>query len=603
VVAGKLRLHPADEPDPVIPPPERRPFANCRKQILIALAIGAGIGLLTKLHFVSTRFYRAEGRIAIREVSEAGRSAVMAHHLSNLQRGQDKTFTELMQKGQALVFASDDQTISVMVSDSDSHRARDLAAEFIQTYAARAIEQQTLQNRKMTSDQAKVIAIYRKLQTDRNALKEQADAISTTLPKDDMGEYLGKLASQMQTRIGVSDGLVSRMNQINADINHYRGEMVHPTITVDQVRLDQMKNADRRYHGDNLLLTGKHGAYVANLTVEMDGVGASLDELRSHLQAASAAVAKQLELKLQPELSDDLLEMSLAVDKYDGQVAKFRERWERYRAKLLEMIAVPASANFDGFQTLLSQLRQDLQQRCSQMPTHLEGLYNQLRQGQQGKGGLSSLTARNVACSAVAGELESGLESWRKVTLHMNRLFPDGNINLLTLGRLCRSIQWRLNLREKQLRQELEEQQMIACKREAQVKVDSLQKEFEETSKTLVASFGQFSKDQQAMVQISREWPKLEKVRQAIVLIDREMASIEGELNSDPANRIGQEKLEVLPVITRMCNYAGIGPSGENNWAMILGFAGLMIAAGIMMPGDFKRSFVLGTKFVVRKRV
>ena len=104
---------------------------------------------------------------------------------------------------------------------------------------------------------------------------------------------------------------------------------------------------------------------------------------------------------------------------------------------------------------------------------------------------------------------------------------------------------------------------MAAKKREAQVKVDALQKEFEAASEQLVAEFGRFSQDQQAMVRIGRDWPKLEKMRQAMGLIEQEMASIEGELNRDPAKRIGQEKIEVLPVTVRACNYAGIGPMEE----------------------------------------
>jgi hypothetical protein len=604
VVPGKLRLHPADEVEvlvePSVAPPERRPFAGCNKKVLLALAIGVGIGLLVKLHFVSTRYYQAEGRIAIENVSEAGRSSAMKHHLANLQNGNDATLMELMKKGVASVFALDEQTISVRVSDRDVLRAYSLARGMTQNYVTSVVEKQTIQSRQMTGDQAKLLTVYGKLQGDRETLKKQADEIKTKLPSGELGEYLGKMSGQMQARIGASNSLVDRMNQINIDINHYRGEVVHPTISVDQARLDAMKNADRRYHGDYVLLAGKHEAYVGNLKTEMDAMEQSLGELRGHLSAISAATTKQLELKLPSDLSDDLLEMNLAVEKYDGQIAHFSERWTRYREKLIELIGAPASADFDGLQTLLSQLRQDLQQRCASMPTHLDGLYRQVQQGQQGKSGMSGVTARNVASSAVAGEIENGLESWRQVTLHMNRMFPDGNVNLLTLGRLCRSVQWRLNFREKQIRQDLEEQQIAACKREAQLKVDSLQKEFETTSGKLVGAFGEFSKDQQTMVQISKEWPRLEKVQQAMGLIDREMASIEGELNSDPAKRISQEKIEALPVLTRECNYAGISTGAENKWAGMLGLIGLLTAMGIMMPGDCKQCLVLGGKCLVR---
>lgn len=581
VAASRLRLHPADETESKVPRLEKKPRSHWRRQLLIVLFVGVGVGLLVKLHFVSTRYYQAWGHIAIRDIGQTDRQSVMDYHLASIQNFDNKELRELIHQGYASVFVSDDQTISIRASNPQLHKAKELAGDFARAYAASAIEKQTLANQQMTGDQAKMIAIYRKLQDKRDALKKQVEQIGENLPKDDIDQYLGKVADEMESRISLSDELVNRMKRINADIDHFRREMVHPTITLDEQRLERMKYADRRYSGDYHLLAGKHGAYLSNLQVDMNGLETSLDELRNHLRAVSAITTKQLEFKLPPELSDDLLEMNLAVEKYEGQIARFRERWVRYRAKLIEMIGAPTRADFDGFLTLMSQLRQDLQQRCGTMPSHLEGLYRQLREGQRSQSGLSSLTARNVACSAVAGEIENGLEAWRKVRLHLNRLFPEGNVNLLTLGRVCRSVQWRLNLREKQLRQELEEQQMAAKKREAQVKVDALQKEFEAASEQLVAEFGRFSQNQQAMVRIGRDWPKLEKMRQAMGLIEQEMASIEGELNRDPAKRIGQEKIEVLPVTVRACNYAGIGPMAETGWAILLGLAAMVTTAGI----------------------
>jgi hypothetical protein len=337
--------------------------------------------------------------------------------------------------------------------------------------------------------------------------------------------------------------------------------------------------------------------YLAAFRPEIQGLAESMQTLREHLQAVSKAISKQLELKLPSDLSDDLLEMSLAVEKYDGQLARFQERWARYSDKLLAMLANPAEADFDGAQTLLSQLRQDLVQRCSTLPTHLEGLARQLREGrspegQDGKnnkpGKLSNLTARNVADSAITGEVEQSVECWRELNYHMNRLFPDGNVTLLTLGRLCRSLQWRLNLRGGQLQQELEEQQIAAQKREAQIRLDSLQKDFEKTSADLTAAFKTFHDDEQKIADVSRRWPASEKAKNALARIATEMADLEMKLS--PAGSAGTlETLEAMPVKVLEYTHAGFDARHENLWSIFFALLAAGIGAGAMMPGSFLR--------------
>jgi hypothetical protein len=598
-VSGNLRLRQRADDETIARIEPSSPFSGKGKKILIALIIGLITALLTKAHFATSRFYRAEGRIAIHGLTEANRKHVLERHLFALQTGslqispEDPKITlslrDFVTQGKISIFPSGQDTISLLVTDSDRRNARLLANQFTQNYVAKIIAEQNAMGQKLNDDQAKLLAKYQSLQKNHAELKSQIDKLTATLPTETMDIYLSQMADALETKLRSASDLLEKLNQINANILHYRGEIVHPTITLDRNRLTQIKNADRRYNGDYNLLSGRHTMYLATLKPEIQGLTASMQALRENLQAVLKAIAKQLELKLPADLSDDLLEMSLAVEKYEGQLARFQERWTRYSEKLLAMLASPAEADFDGTQTLLSQLRQDLVQRCSTLPNHLTGLARQLREGrsQEGKPGtLSNLTARNVADSAITGELEAAMDNWRKVNYHLNRLFPDGNVTLLTLGRICRSLQWRLNLRASQLQQELEEQQIAAQKREAQVQLDLLQKEFQKTSSRLTDAFKSFHNDEQKIADVSRRWPEADKAKNTLAKIATEMAELEMKLSTaDKTSSL--ETLETLPVIVQGYTHAGFDTQHENGWAFFLAILATILTAALTMPDSF----------------
>jgi hypothetical protein len=596
VAANKLRLYPAANNETPIESP-RSPFAAKQKKLLLVLAIGLAVGLLVKGYFFSTRCYRAEGRIAIGGVGEDRLTPILQRHLLAIQNGEltvapdepdEKIYLRaLMETGRASIFASDPKTISLLITDSDRKDARELASQFCQAYVGQIAARNAVQGRKLSDDQAQLLRQYKQLQKDRSALKTKADAIAEGLPGDSIETYLARMTQTLESRIAESDKLLETMNRVNADISHYRSEIVHPTIKIDEQRLSRMKESDRRYNGDHGLLQNKHAMYLANLKPEMQGLTDALETLRTHLRAMAQAVTKQLQMKLPDTLSDDLLEMSLAIEQYEGQLARFQERWTRYGEKLLTMLAQSESADFDGMQTLLSQLRQDLLQRSSQLPNHLNGLYQQLcgsrsEKGKRGK--LSSVTARNVAGSAITGDLAQTLEAWRKLEYHLTRLFTDGNVQLLTLGRICRSLQARLRFRDGQLRQELETQLAAAQKREAQVQLNSLQREFEQTSQSLVKTFQTFSTDQRQLAETTRRWPGWQKATDSLRLLDDRMASLEKKLNEYTDGQFQPETLEARPVVVQSFNLAGLSPTGENIWSVILSLAAAILTMAIVIP-------------------
>ncbi len=592
-VARKLRLHPMPEESPA---PKMTPDW---KVLVQALSVGAVLVLMTWFYFYSMRYYRAEGRIILKGVSTAGAKPALYRHLLGLHNGgvaitpEDSNskivLTDLLRDGRATIYLSDGQTISLLVTDSSKDYARKLAGQFAQAYLSQVAEAQNSRSRNLTAQQAKMLAEFKTLQKEHEQVKLEMNRLMQSLPQNQLDDFFAEIVRKMDKRIGDAEAMIKGINRINEEISQQRGQLLHPTIRLDPTQLAQMKKADRLYSGDYNMLAVKHGEYLSSMRIEVDGLTIALEEVRSHLKSISDGVSKQLQMQLPEDLADDLLEMNLAVGRYEGQLARFQERWDRYRAKLKELLAAPAESDFDAVQTLLSQLRQDLAQRTSRLADHLEGLYRQLRQGSRSSGKLSSLTARNVACSAISRDIEQTLESWRKMAFHLNRLFPDGNVNLLTLGRSCRMLQMRLGYRQRQLEQMLEQKQTVTQKRQSQIRLAELQKEFAQTSRLLLESYRQCSEDQRQLADFSRNWPKLQRAQDALRKLEDRMSGMEKELNAETVGDSGPEKLEVEPVIVHACNSLGFKTQWENVIEILLGVAGVLAMLIVKTPSHSLR--------------
>ncbi|MFA5863955.1 MAG: hypothetical protein WC975_04630 [Phycisphaerae bacterium] len=589
-MARKLRLHPAPTEEPV---EKNKPHGRSEgdwKILAFVLAVGAGLGILSHVYFSFMRYYRAEGRIVIKGISQEVYPSAVRKHLvgmlsCNLPIGTDEqtSIQKLIRQGQLSIFPSDKQTISLLVSGSDRESTRKLVEDIALSYVAYMNENQGPQS-------PEILKEYKELQLQHGRMRLQISNLTQDLPHEKIDQVLNTVSRRIQDRGTEADGLISRLDKVNKDISALRDQLAHPTLKLDPQRWNQIRHSDRMYSGDLNALRGKHADYMSNLESDMKELTSSLNQLHNLLKTISAKISQQLQIQLPEDLSDDLLEMNLAVEKYDGQVVRFGERWERYQAKLVELLSSPAEADFDGIGTLLSQLRQDLLQRCSRLPTRMEGLFNQLRQGSGQPGKLSGLTARNVASSGISGDLGQVLDTWRKITFHLNRLFPDGNVNLLTLGRVCRSLQWRLNFREKQLRQMIEEQQLAIQKRETQNNLVLLQKEFEQTSGKLIELYRQFSGDQRQWVDISKRWPALQRTQESIRKNEIQMAQIEKELGEENVS-LGHERLETRPAIVRAYSYAGIDPKWEILWMILPVIIGLGVT-GVLRPEVFRVIFL-----------
>jgi len=601
--ARKLRLHPApDVPD--IPIESGSGHGRWIKPVAGILIVGLGLALAAKVTCLFMRSYQADAPIAIHGPAPDNMPDALRRHLLAVQTldliipsanepGGRISVPDLLGRGRMSVYPSTDRTFSIRVTAPDADQARRLADDLAKTYVAYVTGTMNPGQSKITGHREKVLARYKRAQQDHERLRVQTAQLTGGMADGQIDRALGTLSQSIQSRTAKADQLIARLERTNAEIDRLRDRLAHPNLNVDPERWRQMKLSDRLYAGDLVVLKSKHREYLANIQTDMKGLTLSLADLSGVLTCLAGGIEKQLQVKLPEDVSDDLLEMNLAVEKYGGQITKFQQRWERYQAKLTELLTDPSAADFDGIATLLSQLRQDLSQRCARLPEHLQGLLTQIRQGSSASSGkpgkLSGLTARQVAGSSLTAELDLVQDAWRKTTYHLNRLFPDANVQLLTLGRVCRSLQWRLNFREKQLRQIFEKDLLAAYRRETRNKIVEQQKDFQSTGKSLTELYRSFGKDQAALARIAQRWPELQKSQDQIRALETQLASLEKELGSD-VHLAGPERLELLPSTVRVSTMAGLSPKSEWLWSALLGLlAGLVAFVATIIPNAFGR--------------
>ncbi len=601
--AKKLRLHAAPDLEATGNRVLERQVSSPLKTYLLILVIGITAGLVVKGFCLLMRDYQAEGRIAIAGVDGESVPSAMRKHLSGLLTS-DLTFNpgdnpeakisiqDLTRNGRLSIFPSDKQTISLLVTGPSRDGARKLAEDITCTYVAYVTGSQNARSSKMTGQREKLFASYKQLHQEHEKLKLQLTKLAEGLPQDKLDQILTSTSQRMQDRIKGAEELIGRLDKINGEIAAMREELVHPTLRLDPQRWDEVRKADRLYSGDFNVLKNKHTEYMSILQKDIRGLSGALELMRRLLGTLGESINKQVQMKLPEDLSDDLLELNLAVEKYEGQLAHFQDRWERYQAKIVELLSNPVDADFGGIGTLLSQLRQDLMNRCSRLPEHLTGLFNQVRQGSPGTGGLSSLTPRQVASSELSKDIEQIVDTWRTLTFHLNRLFADakGNAHLVTLGRVCRSLQWRLSFREKQLRQILEQQMMASQRREVQNRLAQLQKDFEQTSAKLIAVYRQFAGDQQQLAEVSKRWPESQKLQETVRHVEQQMAGLEKEMDHTN-NMVGPEQLEVKYPIVRAHSRLGIDPRWETMLSLAFVVMGMAVTTGIVRPEVVGRIF------------
>ncbi len=590
-----IKYHPADTESETVEHNPKLKKNNVWTVLIFAAILGCALGIASKLILVSGRYYQAEGVVEITGVKGAERYDALRRNLAGLMTFSRKirntvTVNELMKQGKLNIFVSKDKDITLKLIGEDKSNLRNITEFILAEYIADFSARQKLAKSQLSAQQANSAKEYQTLREKYASLNSRLSKATNSLTNNQLDQAIVAICATMKSKIDKSAGIVNSLSNINSELTQARGELLNPIVRIDPERLARAEKNDRSYTGDYNLLKLRHQTYLYYLKKEMSGLRDGLTKLRSHLQSISRHVGKHLTGSVPADLADDILELNLAAELYDGKISRFENKCNRYWDKILQMLSDPEKADFAGTATLLSQLRQDLFTRCGDLPKQLRGLYEKLYRG-RGKSAkrrsiLSGTVARNIVSSAVVHDLDESLQMWNKIVFHLNRHFADGNVRLKTIGRMCRAMQSRIKLRKRKIIQKIERKQLAEKKRKLRKKISQLQIAFEQKSKTLIAAYKGLRTDQQKLAKIGKSWPEWQNLTKSINDTKYQLARIEKTQNMSKTLPISlwRESLHPGPVIVTAENSFNIPAKWESSLSLLIGLAatGLTLLAKVV---------------------
>ncbi len=591
-----IKFHPAQDD---IHQLEQTPKLNdpnfVRKAILFALALAIALGLICKMMLAYGRFFQGATSIEIKNVSEKDSKYSITRHLANLQLF-DKNFVlpgnknaikvaELIKTGDIRIVPTDNHTISIFATGEDKIFVRNILKFITESYISDVKEKQQKQLENISRQQKHKIEQFQKLNQQYKAIQEKLANLSRLIDNEHFDKAISKYIAIMQKDIKLSEQYVNKLSELNQKISQVRAELRNPTIQIAPDKLEKARKENRMYMGDYNMLKLKHQAYIYYFKKEANQLSQSISSLRKALQKLSENVSKRLDMDLPAELTDDLLELNLAAELYEGKLTRFQERWTRYFNKLTEIIADPRQADFSSLITVLSQLRQDLRKGLGQLPTKLYNLSQKLQRGGniRKKSGLSKILIRNIARSNLTPQLDRCIELWNKTLFHLNRLFPDENIRLKTLARICSRLQSRLKITDKNIKYKLEQKQLIRKKRLLQRQLVQLQLEFEQTSRALIGTYEKLSTSQTKLAKLGKAWPKWEKLKLASINIESQLKLASKQIKNENISNLSSEHLKAGPILITARNRFGLKPENELMISIISGLITFILIASIQL--------------------
>lgn len=606
-VTSNLRLRPV--PDDTERSDRDKPAAEVKigklRAVFVWIALPVLLGLiggsLTKLALVKLRYVQARGEIRVVGVDGDQLKAAVGRGLGNLnlssitiKSGDDYrsvTLAELVAIGRLKLFASDDGGITIVAEDKTARGARGLV-ERIQASYTEWSDRATGRQSKETAAMYKQGAFRQKSLQNRHAqLRKKVAALEAeTSSGGALDDGIVKLGRQLETSLPGAQTLNERLAEIHDQIVRAEVELRRPTITISSAQLRRSAMADPMFAGEYVSLQKRHKKYLSTFRQELAATEKASAQLRGRLEALVATVSKQLLLDLPNPLADDLMELKLAGELYNGQMDRYVKRWQRYRAKMLEFLADADRADYNAVQTLLSQLRQDLTERCGELPKQLSQLFDRLRAGPKTDarkpGSLSGVTLRNIASSGAQYDLDRTLGGWRKLVWQVDRLFPEKNVQLNTLGRFCERIRRRMTIRQRRTRQDLERQLVATAKSEARTKLTRLRSDFYQSSVKLAEYYKTIMADQRRLCGLTQRWPQWQQLHRQMDKLTLEMEVSAREL-SEIGAEYWPEELQCGPVTIQRLTHAGL--AGEYDSATSAGIGGGLSLVSLLAVFVFRR--------------
>jgi len=495
---------------------------------------------------------------------------------------------DLIKRNQLRIFPIDPKTITIVAEAKTPEQAKNtvqsIQARHLQEFReaqARQTKQATQQHRRQISDQQHLQKQY------KEAKRKLAEFTAREVREKTLDTAVLALGRKIEKSLGRVQKINEKLATISDRMTRAELEARRPTIRIDPDALRNAQSADPLFSGDLRALKGKHTLYLEVFKQELQAAHKALVTLQKQLKNLWSSVSKQLLLDLPSGLADDLVELNQASELYQDRLEDYQRRWDNYCEKVLELLADPERADYDGVQTLLSQLRQDLEQRCGELPKHLQVLFDRLRRGPKGDarrpGGLSGVTVRNIASSAVQYDLERVLTTWRGLVRHVNRMFPEFNVQLRALGRACRDLQGRMLIQQRRVRQRLEHKYLLTAKRRAREQLLKLQSEFQQTGAELSALCEGLLADQRKLCKLTERWPQWQELYEQMHRLRLELQSSTAALGKAGVE-YWSEELEITEPTTVQLSRAGFLADYENPASIAAGIATALLVCLVVRP-------------------
>lgn len=588
-----LKLRPILDTDPVSEDSAIRPAGPDLRAWLIGAAVALVMWLIVQFAFAQMRMFVVQGSIAITTTSPKLQQAALTRHLGRLYltalqtpaAGADTptSVAQLVSDHKLQIYAGNEKTIVLVAEDTSANVARDLIKRLQTGYIMdfeQLQNQQTLNsqhaNEKQLAEKNRLTDRYRLAQ---NAFDEFNRSVSTAGPLDAAIPAMGKKLGERLTSLAE---LGNRLTDLRDQMYRADMELRNPTVQIDAKRFEQIALANPQYAGDHRMLQAKHDQYVNAFTEQASAVEGRLESLQKSLKTLSSGITRQLELELPAKLADDLMELNLAGELYQGQIAEFQKRWPDYRDTMMKSLSDATTADYDGLQTTLSKVRQDLTQRCENLPTQLNTLFDRLSTGSDSPaekpGQLSRAAVRNIASSTLRHDVEQVLTSWRQTTDQIDAMFPESNVQLRTVGRVARSLQTRLAAKEQRIREELTQEYLVAAKKHAREELDKLQAQFQQASAEMTTGYEDLGTLQKSLSKLTDSWPEWQKLSRQLDTAKAEITATT-EVLAGAHIDVWDEVLTAGDLETSRTSRAGVIGRHETFFSLIVALAAGALAA------------------------
>jgi len=575
------------------PIPERAERSGgVMRQILMGLVVGGGLGVLAFLSLSPKRVYETKTTVSIVcDSPEQAQQALGRHLLAiELRRPVWATFGEEQDR--------DDLPWVTLANDSGVRCSGRAEPPGIVLSAVGPSDISKEMNR-LQQDYIGRFNLYRDglvadVESQRQEMEDRRKALRNQL--NQCSEEISSLLEQLGTdelplamqwaidRVKASQdrgrALHDNLTALTAQLEQARKEAVSPVVHLQPDALHEACMADKHFATDAQALAERHTVYMNNLREQIGGVSQEIDTLRLGLQQVSATIAKQLEVDLHEQLADDLLGLRVACELYEKRLVAFEKLWTSRVQQVEKIMKEPLDADIDEAQSVLSEAQGLFEKDCGDLGTRLGQLYKQLVQPttQSQAGALAKLTVRSVVGSAISPEFDPILQRFEQLKWYLQRACGENNVDMLTTGRVIRSLQARVKERKEQVRERFYKQTWELARQEARARTVTLQGQIQQVTEDFSVHMDKTLELQEKTLALFEAYPQWGALTDEARQLQREIIHIGQQITSlDEDNQVASETLEAGKIHSKVIHQEQAPLPLRTALAVVIGIGGFAI--------------------------